>query len=149
MNRLTFASWPSGPAARAAFARTTVSRLEVPNRTKEKSMTKATTILVTSLLLLLFPILVSAQATSSTSSVTGIVTDTTGAVITGANVTLTDTKTSKELKTTTDEKGVYRFVQVPPGQGYTLTFTNPGFQTLTITDVALGVGITETHNVQL
>ena len=113
---------------------------------EQKRMTKAIPLLVTSLLLLLFPVLVSAQ---STSGVTGIVTDTTGAVINGATVTLVDTKTSKELTTTTDDQGVYRFVQVQPGQGYTLTFSGAGFQTLTLADVALGVGITETHNVQL
>jgi hypothetical protein len=109
-------------------------------------MTKATRLLFISLLLSLFPIAVSAQ---SSSGVTGVVTDTSGAVISGATVTLTDTKTSKELTTTTNDQGVYQFVQVPPGQGYTLSFTGPGFQTLQLTDVALGVGITETHNAEL
>jgi hypothetical protein len=112
-------------------------------------MTKATHAFVASLLLLLLSVAVSAQVTSSTSSVTGVVTDPTGAVISGATVTLTDTKTSKELTVTTDEQGVYRFNQVQPGQGYRLTFTGVGFQTLTISDIALGVGNVETHNAQL
>jgi hypothetical protein len=116
---------------------------------KQKRMTKATPLLIMSLLLLLFPVLASAQTTSSTSAVTGIVTDTTGAVVAGATVTLTDTKTSKELTTTTDDQGNYRFNQVAPGQGYKLTFTAPGFQTLVINSVALGVGTTETHNAQM
>ena len=116
---------------------------------KQERGTKTLPLLMMSLLLLLFPSLISAQGTGSTSSVTGIVTDTSGAVISGATVTLADTKTSKELTTTTDEQGVYRFNQVPPGQGYKLTFTSAGFQTLIINDVALGVGTTETHNAQM
>jgi hypothetical protein len=109
-------------------------------------MTRAIPLLVMSLVVLLFPIVGSAQ---SSSAVTGVVTDTTGAIVAGATVTLTDTKTSKELTTTTDDQGVYRFTQVAPGQGYKLTFTSPGFQTLVINEVALGVGTTETHNAQL
>src|SRR5689334_11812817 len=106
--------------------------------------------LVTSLLLLLLLTLTaSAQVTSSTSSVTGVVTDPNGASIAGATVTLTDTRTSKAISTTTDEQGVYRFAQVQPGQGYTITVSAGGFQTLTLSDVALRVGNIETQNVQL
>ena len=112
-------------------------------------MNKAAAILASSLLLLLCVAGVFAQATSSTSAVTGVVTDPAGAVISGANVTLSDTKTSLERTMTTDENGVYRFAQMPPGQGYKLTFTGPGFQTLELTNVALGVGTVETHNAQL
>src|SRR5918997_6994877 len=112
-------------------------------------MTRSRQSVILSLLLLLLPLAVSAQVTSSTSSVTGVVTDPNGAVISGANVTLTDTRTSKEVTTTTDEQGVYRFAQVQPGQGYTISVTAAGFQTLTLSDVALRVGNVETHNVQL
>jgi hypothetical protein len=113
-------------------------------------MRKAIPTLLASLLaaLLLAPA-AAAQVTSSTSSVTGVVTDQAGAVVSGATVTLTDTKTSKELTATTDDQGVYRFLQVQPGQGYKLSFTAAGFQTYTINDVALGVGNVETHNAQL
>src|SRR3954469_25029083 len=112
-------------------------------------MTKATPFLVISLILLLLPFVVSGQGTSGSSGVTGVVTDTSGAVIPGATVTLTDTKTSQTRTTTTDDQGVYRFQQVPPGQGYTLNFSSAGFQTQNLTNVSLGVGITETHNAQL
>jgi hypothetical protein len=109
-------------------------------------MTKATPFLFTLLLLLLFPLGAAAQATSS---VTGVVSDPTGAVISGATVTLTNTNTSQELTTTTNEQGVYRFNQVPPAQNYRLGFTAAGFQTFVINDVALGVGVTETHNAEM
>src|SRR3712207_5585505 len=88
-------------------------------------MTKATRALTVSLLLLL-QLAVSAQVTSSTSSVTGVVADPNGAAVAGATVTLTDTRTSKELTTTTDDQGVYRFAQVQPGQGYTISVTAGG-----------------------
>ena len=85
----------------------------------------------------------------STSAVTGIVTDPNGAVVGGATVKLTDTKTKQEQTATTSDQGGYSFAKVPPGAGYQLTFTAQGFQTLVISDVALGVGVTETHNAQL
>jgi hypothetical protein len=69
-------------------------------------------------------------------------------VVAGATVTLIDTKTSQERTTTTDDQGKYLFSQVQPGQGYKLTFTGPGFQTLEL-KLALGVGVIETHNVEL
>jgi carboxypeptidase family protein len=115
---------------------------------KKMGTTKAAHLLVLSLLLLLCPVVVSAQATSSTSGVTGVVTDTTGAVVAGATVTLVDTKTSQERATTTDEQGKYMFSQVQPGRGYKLTFSSPGFQNFEL-NLALGVGVIETQNVEL
>ena len=90
--------------------------------------------------------MVSAQAVSG---VTGVVTDSTGAVVPGVNVTLTDTKTARELTTKTNDQGVYSFQNVPPGQGFKLTFTVKGFQTTTLSDVTLGVAKTETYNATL
>jgi hypothetical protein len=85
----------------------------------------------------------------STAGVTGTVKDSNGAVIAGADVKLTDTKTGVELTTKSNDQGVYNFPKVAPGQGYKLTFTAPGFQTLVINDVALGVGNVETHNAEM
>jgi hypothetical protein len=69
-------------------------------------------------------------------------------VVAGATVTLIDTKTSQERATTTDEQGKYLFNQVQPGRGYKLTLTSPGFQTFEL-NLALGVGVIETHNIEL
>jgi len=85
----------------------------------------------------------------SSAGVTGTVKDSNGAVVAGADVKLTDTKTGAEFTTKTNDQGVYLFQKVAPGTGYTLTFTNPGFQTLVINDVALGVDTTSTHNAEL
>src|SRR5215210_6859759 len=113
------------------------------------NMTKLTSSLLTGIFLLLLPVVCFAQATSSTSAVTGSVTDPSGAVVAGATVTLVDTKTSQARTTTTNDQGVYLFAQVQPGQGYTLKFTATGFESLDISGVSLGVGNTETHNAQL
>ncbi len=112
-------------------------------------MTKVTSSLIVTVFLLLLPVVCFAQTTASTSAVTGTVTDPTGAVVAGATVKLIDTKTSQERTTTTNDQGVYQFAQVPPGQGYKLTFTATGFETLELANIALGVGNTETHNAQL
>src|SRR5215207_4966129 len=51
--------------------------------------------------------------------VQGTVTDTAGAVVPGATVTLTNKETSRAQQTTTSDEGFYRFSQLAPGQ-YTL-----------------------------
>lgn len=91
----------------------------------------------------------SIASAQSVSGVTGVVTDTTGAVVPGVDVTLTDTKTSRDLTTKANDQGVYTFQNVPPGEGYKLSFAVKGFQTLTISSVTLGVGKTETYDAAL
>jgi Carboxypeptidase regulatory-like domain len=85
----------------------------------------------------------------SNSGVTGVVADSQGALVPGAKVVLFDTKTSRELSSTTNDNGIYVFNNVPPGTGYRLTFTAPNFQTLVLNDIALGISRTETHDVRL
>ena len=60
-----------------------------------------------------------AQASSSTAELRGQVTDSTGAAIPGAAVTLTDTTRGTTRTATTDENGQYIFLAVPPSE-YTL-----------------------------
>ncbi|MBO0798913.1 MAG: carboxypeptidase regulatory-like domain-containing protein, partial [Blastocatellia bacterium] len=108
-------------------------------------MIRAKHLLILSLLLV-FPVSAFGQQTSG---VTGVVTDATGALINGADVTLTDTKTNKELSTKTNEQGVYYFNKVSPGIGYRITFSAQGFDTMMLNNVTLGVGVTETQNAQL
>ena len=49
------------------------------------------------------------------SSMTGVVTDATGAAIPGAIVTLTNKTTGQHFTETTDKTGTYHFLNVPPG----------------------------------
>ena len=102
------------------------------------------------LLLLSVLLFTAAIASAQTlSGVTGVVADPSGALVPGVQVTLVDTKTSRELTTTTNDQGVYSFNNVQPGGGYQLTFTSSGFQKFVLNDVALGIGRTETYNATL
>ena len=106
-------------------------------------------ILLTAISLAICAFTVSVTNAQAVSGVTGVVTDVNGAIVPGVDVTLTDTKTAKELTTKTNDQGVYLFAGVPPGSGYKLTFKIQGFQTSEVADVVLGIGKTETHNIQL
>lgn len=75
---------------------------------------------------------VSARAQGERGSLSGIVTDPTGAVVPGAEVTATNKETNIETKTTTTDAGVYRIPYLPLGT-YKVTVKATGFQT-TITD---------------
>ncbi|HEX2638957.1 MAG TPA: TonB-dependent receptor, partial [Pyrinomonadaceae bacterium] len=97
----------------------------------------------------LFVMTAAAAVAQSTSGVTGIVTDTSGALVPGVRVTLTDTKTGRELTTTANDQGSYAFTNIQQGTGYKLTFTSQGFQTFVLNNVSLGIGRTETYNAQL
>lgn len=98
------------------------------------------------LVILLLPCALFAQQTAS---LTGVVRDTTGAVVSGAEVKLTDTRTAEEFKTKSNELGVYSFRNLRPGPGYTLTFTREGFRVLAITEIALGIATTNTRDANL
>ena len=89
---------------------------------------------------------VSAQ---SNSSVTGIVTDSTGAIMSGVDVQLTNVGDGFARATKTNDAGVYEFLQVPPGIDYTLTFSKTGFRTFTLEKVTLSVSSKETRDAQL
>ncbi len=85
----------------------------------------------------------------ATSSLTGVVTDPSGAVVAGADVNLADTSTSFTASTTTNSAGIYQFKDVPPGAHYVLTFTKANFQTFVIQNVSLAVSTKETRDAKL
>jgi len=76
-----------------------------------------------SLIILIAAALVAAQ--QSRGSLRGVITDELGAVIVGANVTLTDA-TGAQKKTTTNGDGVYTFAGLAPGK-YSLQAIAPNF----------------------
>src|SRR5260370_6180113 len=80
-----------------------------------------------------------AQAQLTNGDVIGTVTDTTGAVIPGAKVTLTNTGTKVAATTTTNGTGDYTFNLLNPGQ-YTVTIEAKGFKKLVIPGFALAAG---------
>jgi hypothetical protein len=73
-----------------------------------------------------FCLLVSAQETRG--SLSGIVTDSSGAIVPAVAVQLTNTETGVVLRATTNESGLYRFLFLNPGQ-YKLVATMAGFKT--------------------
>src|SRR5271170_7541960 len=79
------------------------------------------------LLMIAAPLAVSAQQVS-TGSVAGTITDPSGALIVGADVSLTDLSTHAARKVVTNSDGHYFFVNIPPGS-YDLTVSKTGFRT--------------------
>ncbi|HNY40298.1 MAG TPA: carboxypeptidase-like regulatory domain-containing protein, partial [Bryobacteraceae bacterium] len=68
-----------------------------------------------------------AFAQSDNSSISGIVKDPSGAVVTGANITVTNEGTGFERKTTTNESGFYTITNIQPGF-YKLSVEATGFK---------------------
>jgi hypothetical protein len=83
------------------------------------------------------------------SSFQGTVTDTSGAVLSGATVTLESPDVVGGVQhATTNERGQYRFSDLPPGT-YTLTASLPGFQTVKRTGQKILFGATLTIDLTL
>ena len=72
-------------------------------------------------------------------SITGTVTDASGGVITGANVTVTDSERGVSRTLTTDSAGEYSATSLTPGN-YSVRAEFTGFQTMNRTGIAVGVG---------
>ncbi|MBD0324996.1 MAG: TonB-dependent receptor, partial [Pyrinomonadaceae bacterium] len=82
-----------------------------------------------------------AVAQTSRGTVSGTVADPTGAVIAGANVTLTNAETSVSRTTTANEEGFFRFEAVDSGT-YTIIFAAPGFGEVTKTNIPVSANQT-------
>src|SRR5690348_14262750 len=67
------------------------------------------------------------QGAATTGTVTGTITDSQGAAVADAQVSLTDTSTNLPLTTNTSEAGRYVFVNVQPGT-YNLMVSKSGFR---------------------
>jgi hypothetical protein len=112
-------------------------------------VTKITFQIIAVIFLLLFLILHTANAQQDVASLSGEVTDSSGAQVADATVKILDTRTGSEIETKTESDGSYRFLRLQPGPGYTLTVSKDGFQTYSITNLYLAVATTRTQNVQL
>ena len=97
-------------------------------------------------LLALGSVQVMAQATNS-GDIRGTVTDTTGALVPGATVTVVNVDTGVTHTYVTNDDGLYDTNSIVTGR-YTLTFTKDGFSKLVRGPVSLEVGFT-TVNAQL
>lgn len=87
-------------------------------------------------------------AQTSMGTVDGTVTDTSGAVVPGATVTLTNTATNVQTVRQTNQNGYYVFVGVRPGS-YEVTVELQGLKTARVAAFAVGVNETIARNVRL
>jgi hypothetical protein len=86
--------------------------------------------------LFLFATLCFGQITTAT--VTGLISDTSGALVPGANVALTNVNTGIVAKTITNNQGLYRIPGLAPGT-YRANISKEGFKSVTKTEIELHV----------
>ena len=98
------------------------------------------------LTLLCLPVCVQAQV--STGSILGAVADPSGAVINGALVKVTNTRTNVTRSVSTNSSGLFDVPNLITGT-YDVTVSSPGFSTEKIAGVTLDVGAQREVNVQL
>ena len=104
--------------------------------------------LAVTILLILVALSFSALAQTATTSLRGTITDPNGALVTNAELTLSNTATGFSRTTKTAGDGVYQFLQVPPAT-YTLTVQAGGFATLKQDNVILQVNLPSTLDLSL
>src|SRR5215510_14617679 len=83
-----------------------------------------------------------------TSSLSGTVTDPTGAVVVGATVTVKIAASGSEFKTVTSNQGTYSVPSLGAGK-YVVVVTASGFKSATVQDIELDAGTPATVNVTL
>lgn len=88
-----------------------------------------------------------AQAQTS-GTIVGTVTDSSGAVVSGASVQLTNTGTGAVVERTTNSMGEYNFVALPPGQ-YRIRGSHPGFSPVVVSGITLEVNQTSRYDLKL
>ena len=80
----------------------------------------------------------SALAQVDTGAISGVVTDSTGAIVPGAKVTITETDTNVQVPLSTNDAGFYSAPSLHPGP-YQVEVSKPGFQTQKRTGIGLRV----------
>jgi hypothetical protein len=90
----------------------------------------------------------SAQGGGATTSLSGTVTDTSGAIIPGANVVVKNVGTSIQFDAVTNESGYFSVPALDPG-AYTVTVTLMGFKTAVLNDVRVNASTPATVKVAL
>jgi hypothetical protein len=95
--------------------------------------------------LALFASMATAQ---STSQLNGSVTDSSGAAVAAAKITLTEPATGSQRTTTSNASGLYQFLEVPPGD-YRLEAAATGFAPYLASKITLVVKTPSTVHIQL
>lgn len=84
------------------------------------------------------PFLTKAVAQSDTATLSGVVTDETGAVISGANIAVINIAQNFQRSTSTNSEGIFVVFSLPPGN-YSVKAEHAGFNTFELKDVILNV----------
>jgi len=92
--------------------------------------------------------LANAQIATTTATLSGTVSDPSGAIVPGASVTLASTEKGISRNFTADEAGRYSFSQLPAST-YTLTVKENGFEVYQQNGIVLDAGLSATQNVTL
>src|SRR5215467_723541 len=100
------------------------------------------------LLLALFKTPVEAQVSNVTASLEGTISDSAGAVISGAQVRLRNTSTNQTRTIGTDDKGFFRATELPVGT-YEIRVDQPGLAPYLHTGVTISVGQSLHLNIEL
>ena len=85
---------------------------------------------------------------SASASLSGVITDPSGAVVVGAAVRLTNIDTNVTQATQTNVAGLYAFESIPPGL-YNLSTKHAGFKETVRVDLVLHVGDAVSQNLAL
>lgn len=78
------------------------------------------------------------RAQQTTGSISGLITDPSGAIVPAVNVSATSSATGAVTRTTSNADGIYRFVTLPSG-GYTIAAEKEGFKATTLSGIDLQV----------
>ena len=89
-----------------------------------------------------------AQSQAANGAIEGTVTDSSGGVLPGVTVTITNTNTGAERVVTTNERGLYRAPLLPLGS-YDVVMELPGFKVVKQSGITLSVGMTAVINATL
>ncbi len=92
---------------------------------------------------------VGAFAQGGNGELTGQVSDTTGAVVSGVEVKLTNSATGEVRTTTTTPAGTYRFPALPIVGSYTVEIAAKGFKSVKVQNVVATVGQITTRDIKL
>jgi hypothetical protein len=92
---------------------------------------------------------VGAFAQGGVGELTGQVSDSTGAVVSGVEVKLTNTATGEVRTTVTTPAGTYRFPALPIVGTYTLEVSSKGFKSTKVQNIVASVGTITTRDVKL
>lgn len=95
--------------------------------------------------LLILALCVAALAQTETATISGTITDPSGAVLTDAQIKLTNVETGITATTKSNDAGLYIFYSVRPGH-YRITVDKSGFRQMVLTDLTVNVQDTLSRN---